>query len=118
MTSHGNINTQADSASDNAAVWNLSLSWNLTPTNTTILMYLCVYVCVYVCVCMQWRSNRGFSRFKEPGRPTVRGPDCGHNLFYLQGAKSRIQTKPKSASVAHWLFQRPVLTYCTQISVS
>ena len=23
----------------------------------------------------QWRSNRGFSRFKEPGPPTVRGPD-------------------------------------------
>src|SRR6218665_345928 len=22
----------------------------------------------------QWRSNRGFSRFKEPGPPTVRGP--------------------------------------------
>src|SRR6218665_1506270 len=30
----------------------------------------------------QWRSNRGFSRFKEPGPPTVRGPDHGHNLFY------------------------------------
>jgi len=26
--------------------------------------------------------------------------------------------KPKSASVAHWLFQRPVLTYCIHIFVS
>src|SRR6218665_3107195 len=26
----------------------------------------------------QWRSNRGFSRFKEPGPPTVRAPDHEH----------------------------------------
>src|SRR6218665_3835150 len=36
---------------------------------------------------LQWLSNRGFSRFKEPGPPTVRAPDRGHNLFYLQDAR-------------------------------
>src|SRR6218665_3630218 len=68
----------------------------------------------------QWRSNRGFSRFKEPGPPTVRGPDHGHNLFYYFilfaiRKKIRIQKKPKSA---RWLSQRrPVLTYCIHIYV-
>src|SRR6218665_3183036 len=38
---------------------------------------------------LQWRSNRGFSRFKEPGPPTVRAPDRGQNLFCLQDATNQ-----------------------------
>src|SRR6218665_1986541 len=46
----------------------------------------------------QWRSNRKYSRFKEPGPPTVRGPDRGHNLFSLQDAKNQdSEKKQKSA---------------------
>src|SRR6218665_318589 len=48
----------------------------------------------------QWRSNRGFSRFKEPGPPTVRGPDRGHNLFYLEDAENQDSEETEIRSLA------------------
>ena len=34
-----------------------------------------VTLCNKAAYCGQWRSNRGFRRFKDPGPSTVRGPD-------------------------------------------
>src|SRR6218665_2415934 len=45
---------------------------------------------------------------RKPGPPTVRGPDRGQNLFYLQDAKIRIQKKPKSV---HSLSQKTPRAY-------
>ena len=39
---------------------------------TTILKQL--KSVMYVCFCPQWRSNRGFRRFIEPGPPTIKEP--------------------------------------------
>src|SRR6218665_2301431 len=50
--------------------------------------------CNVLCSGVEIGGSAG-SRNRGP-RP-LGAPDCGHNLFYLQDAKIRIQKKPKSA---------------------
>src|SRR6218665_279589 len=48
----------------------------------------------------QWRSNRGFSRFKEPGPRPLGAPDRGHSLFYLEDAKNQDSEETEIRSFA------------------
>src|SRR6218665_1059722 len=61
----------------------------------------------------QWRSNRGFSRFKEPGPRPLGAPARGHNLFYLQDATNQDLEETEICLLA---FSKTERAYCIQFS--